>query len=160
VDVIKLVCDRDHPIVKTLVSRFIAADQKDRASPGIECVQNPQWSAGTLYAQFSHMRMSRTADLGAMRVLQLRAARDQEIDGEIDGVKLGFAQSFQPIPAFVGYFHIPRHGVIFLIWNYFKSRPKLRPDGTNKLEKIIIENIVLQYRDATAHRKAPAAAIV
>jgi hypothetical protein len=100
---------RYSPVVPTLVSGLIAAEQKDRNAAWIERIQNPQRSAPRLYPEFPHVLVLRGSNAGRVRKSKLGTLNFQEPDHGSQLILVAFGQQIVPSEPFVRDLHLPCH---------------------------------------------------
>ena len=76
--VVKLVRQRHKAPVEPGIARFVSADQQDRMSPRIECVENTNGLGAALNPKFTHPAMSGTRNVGGIWKRQRRAVFHQQ----------------------------------------------------------------------------------
>jgi hypothetical protein len=102
--------DTHHLAIESIVAAFPAADQKQRSSPLVEGIENPDWSTGTLNTQLAHDAMARAFDVARMRKSQRRSESLQFFDVGSYVDLLTLAKGFPPLSELVGVLHFPCHG--------------------------------------------------
>jgi hypothetical protein len=104
-----LVCHRDENVIPSVVSGLVAANQQDRGSPRIECVQYTKRSPGMLDTQFPHVIVSGRLDAGTVRVLEPHAVFFEQFHICTHTRLLLCRQMVPPVPELIGELHITCH---------------------------------------------------
>jgi len=110
--VIEPVRQRHELLVPAIVAGLVPADQQNRCSARIECVEHTVRTAAVLHAQLAHVRVPRARDAGAVRMPELRSALLEEPHKGPDRFLPGFRQTVPPRAELVRVLDVPlRHGI-------------------------------------------------
>ena len=102
---------RNESLIPSIVPGLVAADQEDRGSSGIECIQDTVWSPGMLHSQLPHVIVPGRLDAGTIRVPERHAVFFEQFHIRADTRLFRSVQMAPPVPELVGELHITCHPV-------------------------------------------------
>lgn len=106
-NVIQLISHADVLFVPSMPRCFIATNQQQCATAGIECIQHPIWATSVLHPQFAQITVSRSLDIAAVGKAQIWPEQPQQINaGRYRGL-LSCIQISPPVSEFVRVFYVP-----------------------------------------------------
>lgn len=108
----ELIGDGHEPLIPAVVSRFVAANEKNRRTTRIKGIQHPVRPAFVLDAQFLHIRVARCSHQIGIRSRQRWPALLQHPHDAIYAVLLAFGESGPLFAELIGELYFP-----FRQWN-------------------------------------------
>src|ERR1035437_4772879 len=121
--------------IPTRLAGFVASDQQDRGTPGIEGKENPIGPSLVLTAKFTHIRKPGTpVDRIGVRPLEMNALLFQKADRKVHAFLLIGGKAVPPLLEFLGELDLVGHEYYIPIKLYIPSRLFLRA-GSQKAEE-------------------------